>query len=174
MEKLPAQMTVVAISKPGGPEVLVPETRRGAAARRRRDPDQGAGRRRQPARCGAALRRLSAAARRERPARPRDRGRSGRRRQQRQAAQDRRQGDVAGRRRRLCAILHRAGRPGDGGAAVAVDPGSRRTAGNPDDGLAQCVRARRAEGRRDAADPWRLFRHRHHGDPARKSVRRRR
>jgi NADPH2:quinone reductase len=28
MEKLPAQMTVVAISEPGGPEVLVPETRR--------------------------------------------------------------------------------------------------------------------------------------------------
>jgi NADPH:quinone reductase len=27
MEKLPAQMTVTAISKPGGPEVLVPETR---------------------------------------------------------------------------------------------------------------------------------------------------
>src|SRR6266403_3852280 len=27
MEKLPAQMTVVAISKPGGPEVLAPETR---------------------------------------------------------------------------------------------------------------------------------------------------
>src|SRR5690242_1224951 len=27
MDKLPAQMTVVAISKPGGPEVLVPETR---------------------------------------------------------------------------------------------------------------------------------------------------
>jgi NADPH2:quinone reductase len=27
MEKLPAQMTVVAISRPGGPEVLVPETR---------------------------------------------------------------------------------------------------------------------------------------------------
>ena len=27
MEKLPAQMTVVAISKPGGPEVLMPETR---------------------------------------------------------------------------------------------------------------------------------------------------
>ena len=27
MEKLPAQMTVIAISKPGGPEVLVPETR---------------------------------------------------------------------------------------------------------------------------------------------------
>ena len=27
MEKLPAQMTVISISKPGGPEVLVPETR---------------------------------------------------------------------------------------------------------------------------------------------------
>ena len=27
MEKLPAQMTVVGISKPGGPEVLLPETR---------------------------------------------------------------------------------------------------------------------------------------------------
>ena len=28
MEKLPAQMTAVAISKPGGPEVLVPESGR--------------------------------------------------------------------------------------------------------------------------------------------------
>ena len=27
MDKLPAQMTVVGITKPGGPEVLVPETR---------------------------------------------------------------------------------------------------------------------------------------------------
>ena len=27
MDKLPAQMTVIGISKPGGPEVLVPETR---------------------------------------------------------------------------------------------------------------------------------------------------
>src|SRR5271154_3092655 len=27
MEKVPSQMTVVAISKPGGPEVLLPETR---------------------------------------------------------------------------------------------------------------------------------------------------
>ena len=27
MEQLPAQMTVVGISKPGGPEVLLPETR---------------------------------------------------------------------------------------------------------------------------------------------------
>ena len=27
MEKLPAQMTVIGISRPGGPEVLLPETR---------------------------------------------------------------------------------------------------------------------------------------------------
>src|SRR5438445_13128316 len=27
MDKLPAQMTVIGISKPGGPEVLLPETR---------------------------------------------------------------------------------------------------------------------------------------------------
>ena len=27
MEKVPSQMTVIAISKPGGPDVLVPETR---------------------------------------------------------------------------------------------------------------------------------------------------
>ena len=27
MEKVPSQMTVIAISKPGGPEVLLPETR---------------------------------------------------------------------------------------------------------------------------------------------------
>src|SRR3979409_1108018 len=31
MEQLPAQMTVIGISKPGGPEVLLPETRAGAA-----------------------------------------------------------------------------------------------------------------------------------------------
>ena len=35
MEKLPSQMTVIGISKPGGPEVLLPETRRGAGARAR-------------------------------------------------------------------------------------------------------------------------------------------
>ena len=36
MEKLPAQMTVVGISKPGGPEVLLPETRSVPAPIRRR------------------------------------------------------------------------------------------------------------------------------------------
>ena len=70
MEKLPAQMTVIGISKPGGPEVLLPETRAVPAP----GPDEilikVACRRRQPARCGAALRQLSAAARRQRSARP--------------------------------------------------------------------------------------------------------
>ena len=53
---------------------------------------------------------------------------------------------------------------------ASVDAGSRRDSGNADDGLAQCVRARRAEARRNAADPWRLVRHRHHGDPARQGA----
>ena len=48
MEKLPAQMTVVGISKPGGPEVLLPETRSRSRARSGRNPGQGDGRRRQP------------------------------------------------------------------------------------------------------------------------------
>ena len=171
MEKLPAQMTVVGISKPGGPEVLVPETRALpvpgpgeilvkvlAAGVNRPDVAQRSGA--YPPPPGASdlpgleiageVVALGAGARQ---------------------AQARRQGDVAGGRRRLRAILHRAGRPGDDGAAVLVDAGSRRHSGNPDDGLAQCVRARRAEARRDAADPWRLVRHRHHGDPARQGAR---
>ena len=143
MEKLPAQMTVVGISKPGGPEVLVPETRALpvpgpgeilvkvlAAGVNRPDVAQRSGA--YPPPPGASdlpgleiageVVALGAGA---------------------SQAQARRQGDVAGGRRRLRAILHRAGRPGDGGAACAVDAGGRRHPGNPDDGLAQCVRARR-------------------------------
>ena len=41
MEKLPAQMTVVGISKPGGPEVLVPETRAVPVPGPGRNPGQG-------------------------------------------------------------------------------------------------------------------------------------
>ena len=41
MEKLPAQMTVIGISKPGGPEVLLPETRAVPGARAGRNPGQG-------------------------------------------------------------------------------------------------------------------------------------
>ena len=172
MEKLPAQMTVVAISKPGGPEVLIPEQRAlpvpgpgellvkvMAAGVNRPDVAQRSGA--YPPPPGASdLPGLEIAGEVVAVGSGAD------------AAQDRRQGDVAGGRRRLRPILHRARRPGDDGAALALHGGSRRHSGNADDGLAQCVRARRAEERRDAADPWRLVGHRHHGDPACKSIRR--
>ena len=70
MEKLPAQMTVVGISKPGGPEVLVPETRAVPVPGPGEILIKVQGRRRQPARRGAAFRRLPAAARRQRSAGP--------------------------------------------------------------------------------------------------------
>jgi len=60
MEKAAPQMTVVGISKPGGPEVLLPETRFRSWSRG--NPGQGDGRRRQPSRRRAAVRRLPAAA----------------------------------------------------------------------------------------------------------------
>ena len=171
MEKLPAQMTVVGISKPGGPEVLLPETRAVpvpgpgeilvkvmAAGVNRPDVAQRSGA--YPPPPGASdLPGLEIAG---------EVVALGDRRGQ---AQARRQGDVAGGGRRLRPILHCARRAGDGGAAVALDPGSRRDPGNADDGLAQCVRARRAEAGRNLADPRRLIRHRHHGDPARQGVR---
>ena len=75
-------MTVVGISKPGGPEVLLPETR----AVPQPGPDEilikvmAAGVNRPDV--AQRIRRLSAAARRQRPARPRGRRRSGRGRQQ--------------------------------------------------------------------------------------------
>ena len=169
MEKLPAQMTVIGISKPGGPEVLLPETRSvpvpgsgeilvkvAAAGVNRPDVAQRSGA--YPPPPGASDL-------------PRNRGRSGRPRRRRHQAQARRQGDVAGGRWRLRAILHRAGCAGDDGAAGALDAGGRRHPGNADDGLAQCVRARHVEARRNASDPWRLVRHRHHGDPARQGLR---
>ncbi len=119
MEKLPAQMTVIGISKPGGPEVLLPETRAvpapgpgeilikvAAAGVNRPDVAQRSGA--YPPPPGASdlpgleiageVVAVGAGA---------------------TQAQARRQGDVAGGRRRLRAILHRAGCPGDGGAAGA-------------------------------------------------------
>ena len=121
MEKLPAQMTVVAISKPGGPEVLVPETRAvpapgpdeilikvHAAGVNRPDVAQRSGS--YPPPPGASdLPGLEVA------------GEVVAVGSRRYKTQDRRQGDVAGGRRRLRAILHRAGRAGDGGAAGLVD-----------------------------------------------------
>ena len=54
----------------------------------------------------------------------------------------------------------------------AFDGGSRGDPGNLLHRLAQCVRARRAEKRRDVAGAWRLVRHRHDRDPARQGIRR--
>jgi hypothetical protein len=118
MEKLPAQMTVIGISKPGGPEVLLPETRAvpgpgpneilikvAAAGVNRPDVAQRSGA--YPPPPGASD-----------LARPRSRGRSRGARRRQPQAQDRRQGDVAGGRRRLRPILHRAGCPGDGDPAA--------------------------------------------------------
>jgi D-arabinose 1-dehydrogenase-like Zn-dependent alcohol dehydrogenase len=110
--KIPARMTAVAISQPGGPLVLKPE--------KRMVPEPGEGeilvKVRPPASIGPTSRSAPAAY----PPPPGASDLPGleiagevvalaRRRQ----AQDRRQGDVAGRRRRLRAILHRAGRAGD-------------------------------------------------------------
>ena len=76
---LPAEMRVVEIAEPGGPEVLRPAIRRVPRAGGRRDPDPRARGRRQPARRAAARRPLRAAAGRLRPAgaRGRRRGRGG-------------------------------------------------------------------------------------------------
>ena len=82
---------------------------------------------------------------------------------------------------KVCALV-----PGGGYAEYWVthethrasrDPAAHdgRGGGDPGDvlhGVAQCVRARRAESRRDDALPWRLVRHRHHGDHAGEGVRR--
>ena len=70
MEKLPAQMTVIGISKPGGPEVLLPETRSVPVPGPGEILVKVPGGRRQPSRRRTAVRRLSAAARCQRPARP--------------------------------------------------------------------------------------------------------
>ena len=171
MEKLPAQMTVIGISKPGGPEVLVPETRA--------VPVPGP---------GEILVKVAAAG----VNRPDVAQRSGAYPPP-PGASDLPGLEIAGEVVALGAGVskHKLGDKvmslvAGGGYAqyciaqdaqampvppVAVDAGSRRDPGNLDDGLAQCVRARRAEAGRDVAGPWRLVRHRHHGDPARQGVR---
>ena len=62
--------------------------------------------------------------------------------------------------------------PRAAGAGRSVDDRGRRDPGNLLHGLAQRVRARRAQSRRDAAGARRLVRHRHHRDPARQGLRR--
>ncbi len=70
MEKLPAQMTVIGISKPGGPEVLLPETRAVPAPGPNEILIKVAAAGRQSSRCRPAIRLLPAAARGQRFARP--------------------------------------------------------------------------------------------------------
>ena len=106
MTTLPSRMTAIAIRAPGGPGGPGPGGARRAGARRRRDPGQGRGRRRQPARRDAAHGALSAAQGRLRHSRA---WRSPARWWRSAAGVTRwkrgRQGDGAGRRRRLRAVL---------------------------------------------------------------------
>jgi NADPH2:quinone reductase len=124
MEKLPAQMTVISISKPGGPEVLVPETRA--------VPAPGA---------GEILIKVAAAG----VNRPDVAQRSGSYPPP-PGASDLPGLEVAGEVVAIGTGVSRH-RPGDrvmSLVAGVIDAGSRRRSGNVDDGLAQCVRARRA------------------------------
>ena len=165
MEKLPSQMTVIGISKPGGPEVLLPETRAVpqpgpdeilikvmAAGVNRPDVAQRMGH--YPPPPGASdLPGLEVAGEVVAVGNNAKKHKLG----------DKVMSLVAGGGYAQYCIAQDA-------QAMAVPPsltmrGSRRHAGNADDGLAQCVRARRAQARRDPAGPWRLVRHRHHGDP---------
>ena len=172
MEKLPAQMTVIGISKPGGPEVLLPETRAvpapgpgeilvkvAAAGVNRPDVAQRSGA--YPPPPGASdlpgleiageVVALGAGATRHKLG-------------------DKVMSLVAGGGYAQYCIAQDA-------QAMAVPPSlSMQEAGAIPETLMTVwhnVFERGAlEVRRDAADPWRLVRHRHHGDPARESVRR--
>ncbi len=144
MDKLPAQMTVIAISKPGGPEVLVPETRAVPAP----GPDEilvkvaaaGVNRPDVAQRIGQSIRRRPAPAICRASKSPAKWSRSAR------ASSKHKIGDkvmslVAGGGYAQYCIAQEA-------QAMAVptallDDRSRRHAGNADDGVAQCVRARR-------------------------------
>ena len=144
----------------------------GAAAQGRRDPDQGRGDRRQPSRHRPARRPLSAAAGRVGPAGPRGRRHRG---GTRRGVSGWKVGDA------VCALT-----PGGSYAEYCTVPapqclpppeGLRHAARGGAAGellhrLAQSLRARPAQGRRERADPWRRERHRHDGDPARQGVRR--
>ena len=172
MASVPETMTAIEITHARRPRGAEAQDHADAEAGRGPDPDQGGGRRRQPARRAAAHGRLSAAARALAAARAggRRRGRGGRRR--RDALEGRRQGVRAGQRRRLCRVLPRRG------AVGAADPGRPRHgqggggAGDLLHRLEQRVRARPAGGRRVVPGARRHQRHRHHGDPARQGLRR--
>ena len=166
---LPAEMRVVEISEPGGPEVLRPATRRVPRAGGRRNPDPGARRRRQPAGRAAARRRLSAAAGRLRPARARGRRRGRRRRPGRLALARGRRRLRAAAGRRLRRIRADATRPTRCRSRAGLGMVAGRGA-LPETFFTVWTnvfgRGRLAR-RRDPARAWRLLGHRHHGDPAR-------
>ncbi len=171
MEKLPAQMTVIGISKPGGPEVLLPETRA--------VPAPGP---------GEILIKVAAAG----VNRPDVAQRSGAYPPP-PGASDLPGLEIAGEVVAIGtgAVRHKLGDKvmslvaGGGYAqyciaqdaqAMAVPPAlSMLEAGAIPETLMTVwhnVFERGAlQARRDAADPWRLVRHRHHGDPARQGVR---
>ena len=163
---LPSRMTAIAIREPGAPQVLVPQERDmpvpkpgevlvkvAAAGVNRPDVMQREGK--YPPPPGAPGH-----------SGPRARRRSRRARRRREALEGRRQGLRARARRRLRRIRDRARDQRAAGDPAALDGRSRRDPRDVLHRLAQRVRARRAESRRDHADPWRLIRHRHDRDHA--------
>ena len=117
MPNIPETMTAVAITTPGGPEVLkaqsMPTPKPGAG----QILVEGGGGGREPARRGAAHGRLSASARSLAAARTGDRGGSRGDRRRREALEGGRQALCACEWRRLCGIRDRGG---DGGASDPV------------------------------------------------------
>ena len=120
---------------------------RHAGAEGRRGAGQGRGRRRQPAGRDAARGQVSAASRRAGHSGPGACRRSRGARRGREALEGRRQDHRARSRRRLCRIRGGARDQRAAGDPAALDGGSRRDPGDLLHGLAQRVRARRAEER---------------------------
>ena len=138
-----------------------------------RGADRGAVRRRQPPRRPAALRQLSAAARRVTDPRSRGRGPDRRERAGRDRKESRRRGLRAHPGRRLRGVLRDTRRSLPPDPERPVDEGSRVAAGELVHRLRQRDDARAAQGGRDDPDPRRIRRHRLLGDPAREGARRR-
>src|SRR3977135_1959502 len=171
MPQLPAQMTVIGISKPGGPEVLLPETRAvpkpapgeilikvNAAGVNRPDVSQRSGS--YPPPPGASdLPGLEIAG--EVVALGAD--------VKKHKLGDKVMSLVAGGGYAQYCIAQDAQAMTVPPALSMLEEGARGGAAGA--GLGHVVRARGPPARRDAADSRRLVRHRHHGDPTRQGVR---